>query len=138
MNSINFFDEHNLIPNFNSEFFSLWLKNIEKEDKVIIGNLNYIIYPNSLIRKMNLQYLNHDYDTDVITFDYSDQNVISGDVFINFDFIKSFSKQNNIKFINELSRVIIHGTLHLCGYNDDSTIQKQEMTARENFYLSLL
>ena len=134
---IYFFDEDNKIPDFNSEFFRLWLSNIESNEDITLGDISFIFQNNSFIRKMNIDYLNHDYDTDVITFDYSENNIISGDIFINIDFVQSFSSSNNIPFNNELSRIIIHGVLHLCGYNDKSSNEKDLMTARENFYLSL-
>ena len=134
---IYFFDEENKIPDFNSEFFRLWLINVETNEDITLGDISFIFQNNSFIRKMNIDYLNHDYDTDVITFDYSENNIISGDIFINIDFVQSFSSTNNIPFNNELSRIIIHGVLHLCGYNDKSPNEKDLMTARENFYLSL-
>lgn len=137
MRQIYFFDEYDKIPEFDSEFFCLWIQKVEKHENVSLGNLNYIFYPNQEIRAINVQYLNHDFDTDVITFDYSDNGFISGDVFINIDFIRSFSSQNKIPFLKELSRIIIHGTLHLCGYDDKSEDEKKRMTQREDFYLSL-
>lgn len=134
---INFFDEHDKIPDFNSEFFNLWISRIEKNENVQIGDINIIFQNNEFIRKMNVDYLQHDYDTDVITFDYSENDFIAGDVFINIDFIQEYSTKNSIPFINELSRIMIHGVLHLCGYDDKAENDKKQMTAREDFYLSL-
>lgn len=93
---------------------------------------------------MNLEYLNHDTYTDIITFDYTEENIVSGDIFISIDRVK----ENAIKFntsINsmqafekELSRVIIHGVLHLMGYKDKSAQEKKQMRSKEDFYLTLL
>ena len=86
--------------------------------------------------EINKEYLGHDYYTDIITFDYVENYTISGDLFISVDRLKENAKKYNIKFINELYRIVFHGILHLVGYNDKTTEQKVVMKERENFYLS--
>ena len=85
---------------------------------------------------MNKQYLNHDDYTDIITFDYVEENIISGDLFISFDRIKDNAKHFDIELIREVYRVVFHGILHLVGYNDKTDDEQKVMTEKENFYLS--
>ncbi len=88
---------------------------------------------------MNRQFLAHDYYTDIITFDYSDDmpedGIIAGELFISLDTVKCNAKQYEVEFIDELHRVIIHGVLHLLGYKDGTDGEKKEMRAKENYYL---
>lgn len=86
---------------------------------------------------MNLGYLNHDTYTDIITFDYTENDIISGDIFISIDRVKDNAKKFSTIFENELSRVIIHGVLHLIGYKDKSAQEKHLMRSKEDFYLTL-
>ena len=103
-----------------------------------LDQLNYILCSDDYLLTINKEYLNHDYFTDVITFDLSeDQHQIEGDIFISIDRIKDQSLQFNVKFAVELHRVMIHGLLHLVGYNDKNEDQQNEMTAKENQYLLL-
>ena len=88
--------------------------------------------------KINQDYLKHDTYTDVITFNYVEENVISGDIFISIDRIKENASKVGIDFNMELARVAIHGILHLIGYNDKSSEETQEIRAKEDFYLTLL
>jgi len=102
------------------------------------GNLNIIFCSDNYLLKMNKEYLGHNYFTDVITFDYSEENLISGDVFISVDTVKENAKNYEVSFENELFRVIIHGVLHLIGYNDKTDKEQEEMTIKENYYLDKL
>ena len=90
------------------------------------------------LKKLNFKYLNHDYFTDVITFNYSKEKLLFGDIYISTDRVKENSKTYNTYFNQELFRVIIHGVLHLCGFNDKSTKEKQKMRKLENFFLEKL
>lgn len=101
------------------------------------GEINVILCPDEYLHKMNVEYLQHDTLTDIITFDYSEADVVSGDLFISLDRIKENAAKYAIKTADELHRVIIHGILHLCGYNDKNGQEKIEMTAKEDSYLSL-
>jgi len=138
MTDITFHFEDIVIPDFNSEFFRLWISNITKTHQKTIGELNYIFCSDEYILDINKQYLNHDYFTDIITFNYNENNKISGDIFISYDTIKSnaieFSSGNTQE---ELARVIIHGVLHLIGFNDKTEKDQLEMTKQENNALKL-
>ncbi|MBR4619822.1 MAG: rRNA maturation RNase YbeY [Salinivirgaceae bacterium] len=115
-------------------------KNIEKlvtNENKILGDVNYILCSDAYLLDINRQYLNHDYYTDVISFDYCEENVISGDIFISVDTVADNAKEYGTTFENELERVMIHGVLHFVGYNDKSDDEVKEMRAKENQYLSL-
>jgi rRNA maturation RNase YbeY len=102
------------------------------------GNITYIFCSNKEILRINNQYLKHNYYTDIITFDYSEGNVVSGDLFISLDTVKSNSEKFGTEFENELYRVMIHGILHLCGLNDKSPDQQAAMRANEDDALKFL
>lgn len=114
--------------------------NIEKlvanEDRTL-GDVNYILCSDAYLLDINRQYLNHDYYTDVISFDYCEDNVISGDIFISVDTVADNAKEYGVTFEKELARVMIHGVLHFVGYNDKSDEEVPVMRAKENQYLSL-
>ena len=110
-------------------------KLIEDEHK-IPGEINIIFCHDEYLLKLNKDYLNHDFYTDVITFDFSGQNIISGDIFISIDRVKENAELYKTDFINEVQRVIIHGTLHLIGFNDKEEEEKKTMTMKEDFYLN--
>jgi len=101
------------------------------------GDLNYIFTGTLFIQKLNREYLNHDYPTDVISFSYGDNNTVSGDIYIGLNVVLKNSKIFKVKFENELIRVIIHGTLHLIGYNDYSEGQRRYMRGLENKWLKI-
>lgn len=102
------------------------------------GEINFIFCNDEFLIGINRKYLNHDNYTDIITFDYSEGNVVSGDIFISIDRIKENAKNYGVSFENELYRVMIHGILHLCGYKDKRRTEKEKMTAGEDKYLSEL
>ncbi len=119
---------------FNNEIFDKinFLINNERKKQ---GEINFIFCSDDYLLDMNKQYLQHDYFTDVITFDYSENNILSGDVFISIDRIKENAGEYKVPFEQELQRVMIHGVLHLAGYNDKTDEEKKEMTDKENEYL---
>ena len=94
-----------------------------------------IVYLKFVIYEINRKYLGHDYYTDIITFDYSEGDTISGDLFISVDTVRSNAEYYSADFKDELDRVIVHGVLHLIGYDDHTDEQSAEMRARENHYL---
>ncbi|MDR2823877.1 MAG: rRNA maturation RNase YbeY [Prevotellaceae bacterium] len=122
----------------NEKEVSLWLQRVAAEYGKKIGRLNYVFCSDEKILNVNNQYLNHDYFTDIITFDYSAQNIISGDIYISIDTVKSNTEKYNTLFINELHRVIVHGLLHLTGQNDQAETEQTEMTGKENEALGML
>lgn len=115
-----------------------WLTQIITNEKKITGNISYIFCSDEHLLTINKEYLNHDYYTDIITFDYTDNGIISGDIFISIDRIKDHANDYKVTFENELYRVIAHGVLHLIGYNDKTDEEQKLMTKMEDSCLSLL
>jgi len=105
-----------------------------KSEKKELSNLNIIFCSDAYLLEINIKYLNHNYLTDIITFQYAD-NPIEGELFISIDRVKENAKKYNQIFENELLRIIFHGTLHLVGYKDNTTNLKKRMTAKEDYYL---
>ena len=101
------------------------------------SEINFIFCSDSYLRSLNVKYLDHDAFTDIITFDYCENDLISGDVFISIKNTKDNAKLLNINLIDELHRVMVHGILHLLGYEDKPSAMKAEMTEKEDYYLSL-
>lgn len=106
-------------------------------ENVQLQEVNVIFVNDRRIKILNKKYLNHNYPTDIITFNYSESLFISGDLFISIDTIWYNSKMNKVSFKDELYRVIIHGILHLIKYNDKSKVEKIIMRKKENYYLRL-
>lgn len=126
------------IPGLDSEFFYSWIsKVLEKEGKQL-GDIAIVFCSDDYLLSMNKQYLNHDYYTDIITFDYSEQQFVAGDLFISSDRVKENAAGLDLSFNDELNRVVIHGVLHLCGYKDKTKEDELLMRAKEDFALSLL
>ena len=113
-----------------------WIKNAVVNENKNVGEIQYIFCSDAYLLNINKKFLNHDYFTDIVTFDYDEKNIISGDIYISIDRIKENADLYNVEFSNELLRVIIHGILHLIGYNDKSDSEQKIMTEKENYYLS--
>ena len=101
------------------------------------GELSFVFCSDAYLLKMNIDYLKHDFYTDVITFDYTEGDIISGDVFISIERIKENAEKYNVSFENELQRVMIHGVLHLVGYKDKTEEELKQMRKKENEYLNV-
>ena len=114
-----------------------WLKDTIVNEKKKVGDINYIFCSKEYLKKMNNDYLSKNYETDVISFDFSDDNKISGDIYISSETVKKNSIIFNIGFNNELKRVMVHGLLHLLNYNDKSEQELKIMREKENFYINL-
>jgi len=136
--AINFFKEDVSCPGLDREKFKKWVTEVIKTYDKEPGELAFIFVSDDYLYKMNKKYLNHDCYTDVITFDYSKENIISGDVFISVDRVKENADKYGVTFINELSRVIIHGVLHLIGFKDKTEEEKNFMRQEENKALRML
>ncbi len=132
---INFITEDTNFPNVEQAKIINWIKSVATFYNMKVGNINYIFCSDKRILEINKQYLEHDYYTDIITFDYSQGNKIAGDIFISLDTVKSNSDEQKTDFEEELLRIIIHGILHLCGQNDKKPADKEEMTRKENLAL---
>ncbi|WP_321425271.1 rRNA maturation RNase YbeY [uncultured Bacteroides sp.] len=115
-----------------------WIKAVANMHEKKIGEIAYIFCSDEKILEVNREYLQHDYYTDIITFDYCEDNVLSGDIFISLDTVKSNSEQFKTTYDEELHRTIIHGILHLCGINDKGEGEREIMEAAENKALALL
>lgn len=122
----------------NFDALSTWIKIIVSRETLELGELTYIFCDDETILEVNQKFLNHDYYTDVITFDYTEENIISGDIYISLDTVKSNSELYNTTFLEELYRVIIHGVLHLCGYKDKSEEDEKLMRQKEDEALKML
>jgi rRNA maturation RNase YbeY len=123
-------------PPINKTIISNWIRKVAKKHDKKAGSINYIFCSEKKILDINLQYLNHDYYTDIITFDYSENNTVSGDIYISLDTVKSNALSFSEDYRIELHRVIIHGVLHLCGIEDKK--DRAIMEKSENEALSIL
>ena len=116
---------------------SEWIKAVAASYRKRVGEIAYIFCSDEKILEVNRQYLEHDYYTDIITFDYTEGNRISGDLFISLDTVRTNAEQFDQPYERELYRVIIHGVLHLCGINDKGPGEREIMEEAENKALAL-
>lgn len=114
-----------------------WIKSVAKSYGKETGDISYLFCTDEKMLEVNRQYLKHDFYTDIITFDYSEGNRISGDIYISLETVLSNSKKYSVNFDEELHRVIVHGILHLCGLNDKSEAEHQQMKEAEDKALNL-
>ena len=114
-----------------------WVNAITKEEGKHIGGLNYIFCDDEYLHKINLEFLDHDTYTDIITFDYCVGNELISDIYVSVERVKENAMDFSDSFEEELHRVLVHGLLHLCGYKDKTEDDKSVMRKKENYYLSL-
>ena len=126
------------MPDIDTARLERWIAAVAASHNRIVGPLTYIFCDDPKIIEVNRQFLNHDYFTDIITFDYCRGKMISGDMFISLDTVRSNSVMVNATYERELLRVIIHGVLHLCGINDKGPGEREIMESFENKALKLL
>ena len=124
------------VPEFNPEFFVLSLSKTIQEEGFLLGDITVIFVTDGYLLEMNKKHLNHDYYTDIITFDYCEENIISGDLFISVDRVRENAATFDSPFLQELKRVMIHGVLHLCGHKDKTKEEEENMRSLENKYLN--
>ena len=115
-----------------------WIKKTLKKEGKTAGTISYLFCSDDYLLNINRQFLQHDFYTDIITFDYSGKDKIEGEIFISIDRVKENAKAFKQPFERELMRTIIHGVLHLCGYADKKPADKKRMTAKEDEALQLL
>lgn len=120
------------------EAIQKWIERVAADHDRVVGSLNYIFCSDEKILEVNRQYLQHDYFTDIITFDNSRRKQINGDMFISLDTVASNAELVGQTYQRELRRVIIHGVLHLCGINDKGPGEREIMEQHENAALALL
>ena len=126
------------IPKIDINKISKWLNEVASQYNKRIGDLVYCFCSDDEILRTNREFLNHDYYTDIITFDYSIGNKVGADILISLDTVKSNAKLFDVSFQNELMRVIVHGLLHLCGLKDKTPQERELMESAENKALALL
>ena len=133
------FDTENIdFPNIKKRETSGWIKEIASSYNKKIGEIAFLFCNDEKILEINRQYLNHDFYTDIISFDYSEGDIISGDIFISLDTVRTNSQKYNTDYQEELYRVLIHGVLHLCGLDDKLEADAILMREAENSALSQL
>ena len=134
---IRFFLE-DVIFDFNQKLLTKrWLNLVAEAEQRNIGDINIIFCSDPYILDINMKYLQHDYYTDIITFDYCESDILSGDLFISIDSVRDNSSEFSSSFNDELNRVIVHGLLHLIGYDDHKDEDIAVMRSKEDFYLCL-
>lgn len=124
------------MPVINQPKVTNWIRSVAADYGCTVGEVNYIFCSDERELEVNKEFLGHDYYTDVITFDYSNDRVLSGDIFISLDMVRHNAEQLGTIFEEELLRIIIHGILHLTGQGDKTPETRAEMTAKENLALA--
>ena len=119
----------------NKRIISSWITDTIKEEEKQLEEISYIFCTDDYLLKINQEHLDHDTYTDIITFDYTEDGIISSEIYISVDRVRENAKNLGVAALDEIHRVIIHGVLHLCGYKDKSDLQSQEMRGKENYYL---
>lgn len=135
--AIHFFEEDAVSNLKKKNDTKRWIKETILNEGKTLGTLNYVFCSDDYLHKMNVEYLQHDTLTDIITFDQSEiENKIEGDIFISVDRVKENAKKFNSDYIDELNRVMIHGALHLIGFKDKKKAEQDLMRSKEDYYLS--
>ncbi|HLV38804.1 rRNA maturation RNase YbeY [Xanthomarina sp.] len=116
---------------------SVWLEAVILNEKFKLGEINYIFCDDDYLHKLNLEFLEHDTLTDIISFDYTVGKIIQGDIYISTERVEDNAKDFSVPFIEELHRVMVHGILHYCGYKDKTAKDEKLMREKENYYLQL-
>jgi probable rRNA maturation factor len=122
----------------NGDKISLWLNNVIEEEGMQTGELIYVLCKDDYLLEKNIQFLNHNTLTDVITFDYCKGKLVNGDILISTERVDENSKIYKVNYLTELHRVMVHGLLHLLGYKDKNEKDAKTMREKENYYLNKL
>lgn len=137
MADVSFHSEQTDFTVSNPEQIATWLEETCRAEGKELTELGIIFCSDDYLLEMNRKHLNHDYFTDIITFDYCEDSNVSGDLFISVDRVEENASGFDVSMLDELHRVIVHGALHLIGYSDKGEAAKTQMTSKEDFYLSL-
>lgn len=132
---------HSEVPSYSftkKKIIKDWLKNVIHLENKVLGEINVIVVSDLELLEINKKFLNHDYFTDVITFNYNENDNMSGDIYISIDRIIENAEKLKLNSDTEFNRVIIHGLLHLLGYNDKTPDQKVQIRSKEDTYLQIL
>ena len=135
---IDFYCERVEMPAINQTNIRKWVEQVARTHGRRTGQINYIFVNDERILEVNIEFLGHDYYTDIITFDYDEADIISGDLYISLDTVRTNAALVGATYEQELHRVIIHGVLHLCGINDKGPGEREIMEMHENQALALL
>lgn len=122
----------------NEKELSIWISSVINSEGFKEGDINYIFCNDDYLLQLNQEFLNHDTLTDIISFDYTLGKEINGDIFISIERVLDNAKDYQVDFSNELHRVMVHGVLHYCGYNDKTQKETQLMRIKENHYTEIL
>jgi probable rRNA maturation factor len=133
---INLFFEGVIVDDLDEIFYLNWLRNTCLSEGKVLEEVNIIFSSDEYLLAKNIEFLQHDYYTDIITFDYCVGSNILGDLFISVERVAENAVENSVDFIDELNRVIVHGVLHLCGYKDKLDNEAFMMRSKEDLYLS--
>jgi probable rRNA maturation factor len=125
------------VPEIDPELFVLALSTLIAKENRLVGDVNIIVCSDEHLLSMNRSHLQHDYYTDIITFDYCEDEVVSGDLYISYDRVVENAELNMVDVFNEFARVCAHGVLHLCGYGDKLVGEAEIMRMKEDLYLPL-
>lgn len=136
--AVTFYAESVAFPNIKKRKTSEWIKSVAKNYGKKVGEVSYLFCTDEKMLEVNREFLSHDFFTDIITFDYSEGNMISGDIFISLETVFGNSQKFQTSFDEELHRVIIHGILHLCGIDDKTEAEEKKMRDEENKALKLV
>mgnify|MGYP003396727776 FL=1 len=134
MISFNYESDFNLEQ---EDVYASWIETIIESENKILGEISYIFCDDDYLHTINMQYLNHDTLTDIISFDYTEGDVISGDIFVSIERVIDNAKDFNVPFDEELKRVLAHGVLHYCGYKDKSDADALVMRSKEEEKIKL-
>ena len=136
--SVTFQSEGIDFPKIEEEKLSEWINAVAQKYNKVVGEISYLFCDDEKILEVNKEYLDHDFYTDIITFDYSEDNIISGDIIISLQTVESNSQMYQTDYLEELHRVIIHGILHLCRLKDSTIEEEKLMRTAENTALVIL
>lgn len=137
MNNISFHNEGKTTKTPQKRLLKAWIKEFVSDHGKKVGELAFIFCSDEKILEVNQNFLQHDYYTDIITFDYCEGEIVSGDVFISVERVQENALSHNVNFTTELLRVLAHGVLHLIGFQDKSPHNQKEMTQKEDLCISL-
>lgn len=132
-----FFEDIDEVPGVNPEFLFAWYSQVCEVESKTLGDISIVFCSDEHLLEMNKEYLQHDYYTDIITFDYTQGDLVSGDLFVSVDRVEDNADEFDVLFQDELHRVCVHGLLHLCGYKDKSPDDEKLMRLKENEMLEL-
>ena len=136
--AILFFNEDIKFNLTQKKLLKSWIKQVIANENKICDSINFIFTSDKFLLEINKKFLSHNYFTDIVTFNYCTDNLISGDIYISLETVKNNSISFNVSMIEELYRVMVHGVLHLIGYNDSNELEKSRMREKEDFYLDRL